>query len=195
MSFHTIGDSHAAAGWVRLSSVQTHCVGAWTAYAIGRDGLNRLNIEDIVKPGDSACFCFGEIDCRAHVHKHVDETDRPAWVIGRIVADYLHVIHRNMQLVGNLSGYLYSVPPAARSASSVVGSDYPFLGTDSDRAAYVTMFNDMQFHHGAFYGFRPIDVWHKYADSNGLLDRRFSTDGVHIHDPIHLREALTCYGL
>lgn len=195
MSFHTFGDSHAVAGWERIPGVITHSPGPITAYGVGRDGLAKMDIRGLVKPGDSICFCVGEIDCRAHIHKYVNERDPQEWVIGRVVSEYLNTIDQNMRLVSGVTAYLYSVPPAARSAGLNNDPQFPFVGSDTERAVYVKLFNDMQFYHGGFYGFKMFNVWEMYKDGDMLLDRGFSNDGVHIHDPVHLVRTMKAFGI
>jgi hypothetical protein len=195
MSFHTFGDSHALAGWERIPGVITHSPGPITAYAVGRDGLAKMDIRGFVKPGDSICFCVGEIDCRAHIHKYVTDHCPVEWVTGRVVSEYLNTIDQNMKLVEGVTAYLYSVPPAARSAGLNNDPQFPFVGTDNERAICVKYFNDMQFYHGSFYGFKAFNVWDHYRDNEMLLDRGFSRDGVHIHDPVHIIKTLHALGI
>ena len=77
MQIHTFGDSHSYSGWERIKNIKIniHHLGPILAYSFGRDGLSRNNIANScfnVNENDIVIFCFGEIDCRGHVHKHLE---------------------------------------------------------------------------------------------------------------------------
>jgi hypothetical protein len=72
MSIHTVGDSHSYYGW---SGIIHHHLGAVLCYSFGKEKLNKCDIRNFdIKDGDTVIFCFGEIDCRCHIHKHITET-------------------------------------------------------------------------------------------------------------------------
>ena len=75
IKFHTYGDSHASkhGSWDRVNLDEVNIVINWlgpkTMYSFGRDKemiIKRNEIGD----NDFVCFCFGEIDCRAHINKY-----------------------------------------------------------------------------------------------------------------------------
>jgi len=90
MTIHTFGDSHSYFGWDNIPNVKIHHLGPKLCYSIGRDGINikdnsnvcsfgknGITIKDnaVVKENDVVIFCFGEIDCRCHVHKYITPTN------------------------------------------------------------------------------------------------------------------------
>ena len=92
MKLHTFGDSHSCNGWNGLYNFNHH-LGPVLCYSIGKDGLNRLNITKFnVKNNDIIVFCFGEIDCRCHVHKHISEQKSYELIIDEIVNNYFNTI-------------------------------------------------------------------------------------------------------
>ena len=83
MSIHTIGDSHSSFG---LTGIIQHHLGPVLCYSFGKEKLNRCDIRKFnIKDGDTIVFCFGEIDCRCHIHKHITETTRYQDIINNIV--------------------------------------------------------------------------------------------------------------
>ena len=75
IKFHTYGDSHAGTfgSWDRVKvsgiDIVINWLGPKTMYSFGRDKemiIKRNEIGD----NDFVCFCFGEIDCRAHINKY-----------------------------------------------------------------------------------------------------------------------------
>lgn len=75
MSIHTFGDSHASdihSGWKDCDNIKAHHIGSILCYSFGKNNLKRCNIRRFnINDGDSVIFCFGEIDCRCHIHKHI----------------------------------------------------------------------------------------------------------------------------
>jgi len=93
MSIHTFGDSHSLCGWDGTGPV-THHLGPVLCYSFGKEKLNRCDIRNFnVNHGDAIIFCFGEIDCRADIHNHINETITYENVI---VKDYFAAIKLNV---------------------------------------------------------------------------------------------------
>ena len=80
-NIHTFGDSHSSNihshwGYINIPGINIKCnhIGSRLMYTFGKLGFNLLNIRNYgVKENDTVIFCFGEIDCRNHVHKHITE--------------------------------------------------------------------------------------------------------------------------
>jgi len=96
MTIHTIGDSHSYSGWF-YGDVVPHHLGPKLCYSFGRDKLNLCDIRNFdIKDGDTIIFCFGEIDCRCHVHKHITETTSYQDNIDEIIHNYIESIKLNL---------------------------------------------------------------------------------------------------
>ena len=97
---HTFGDSHASntiSGWKDCNDIITHHLGAKLCYTFGREILNLCDIRKYdINDGDSLIFCFGEIDCRCHVHKHITATTPYRNVIDSIIDSYITAININI---------------------------------------------------------------------------------------------------
>ena len=91
-------------------------------------------------------LCFGEIDCRCHVHKQrykdlQGENPRPyEEVIDEIIARYISHL-RAQTRPGNLPAgvkiFVFNVPPPAKGCDVAEVPEFPYIGEDSDRKSYV----------------------------------------------------------
>lgn len=105
---HCIGDSHSAVFsgkeemqpiWPQRSDditeyFKSYRIGPATAYQV-RNKIPIINdiISKTVKENDKVLFCFGEVDCRAHIKKQSDLQNRPINdVIKECVDRYFSVI-------------------------------------------------------------------------------------------------------
>ena len=104
-TIHTFGDSHACKefshwGSIKIDNVDIKCnhLRGRLMFTVGRLGLNLLNIKNCgVNEGDTVIFCFGEIDCRNHVHKHINSRISYKDVINSLVSNYINVINQNVR--------------------------------------------------------------------------------------------------
>ena len=190
---HTFGDSHSDAGWCAIKGVHTHPIGPLTCHRVGRDGLDAVNITGKVQPGDIAIFCFGEIDCRCHIGKF--NKDEIVFKIGSTVESYLETIRKNCYANPGINIGVMTVPPAAAKAGLKDAPDFPFIGTDEERASYVVCFNVLYRLWCKKLGFICVDVHSQYSDGDGMLNSQYSTDGVHITNPVFIIGELKRLGI
>lgn len=186
MSIHTFGDSHSANGW---SEVINHSLGPRLCYSFGRDKLNFFDINNFnIKENDTIIFCFGEIDCRCHVHKHINETTTYKDIINNIVDNYFEAIKlhiRNLQVkLKNVC--VYNVVPPVQKYNTYEQIAAPFLGNDEERKNYVLYFNKKLKEKCYENNYIFFDIYDKYIDKNGFLRKDLSDDNVHIKDGIYI---------
>ena len=133
------------------------------------------------------CFCWGEIDCRAHINKFPPYQD----TIDRLVERYLEAIKINWRPVRNV--WIYNVVPPARTRFEWEGQmidtpqnlSVPFVGTDEERLSYVRYMNKKLRESG--YTF--VDIYDKYCDKDGyLLTDNVASDFIHIMNPEPLKD-------
>lgn len=199
MNIHTFGDSHAGCGWNNIlktsklgSILNIHHIGAPLCYSFGKRGFEILNIKDynkIVK-NDIVIFSFGEIDCRCHIHKHISSTATYQMIIDEIVDNYLKAIQQNIAQFSKIYTCVYNIVPPIQKGRVQEYPAYPFLGTDEERKQYILYFNEQLKKKCPEYNFIFFDIYDKYTDSKGFLDKLKSDGAVHIRDPIYLEEFL-----
>lgn len=193
MYIHTIGDSHSASGW---SQVIIHHLGPVLCYSFGKEKLDRCDIRNMnINNGDTIVFCFGEIDCRCHVHKHINETTTYQEIINNIVNNYIEAIDLNITVselvLKNIC--IYNVVPPIQKYNTLENIEYPYLGTDDERKQYVLYFNEKLKEKCSEKKYVFIDIYDKYADENGFLRKELSDDNVHIKNGVYISEFIKLY--
>ena len=187
MVIHTFGDSHSYNGWGGIPNVNTHHLGPKLCFSIGRDGIN-IKDKYSVNNGHTVIFCFGEIDCRCHIHKHITKSSDYKQIIDTIVNNYFIQIKNAVDVFDNIKTVIYNVVPPIQKHKTGENPNYPYLGTDEERKAYVLYFNEKIQRKCLEYNFLFFDVYNKYTDSNGFLNKSLSDNNVHIRDGIYLKE-------
>lgn len=151
MNIHVFGDSHASNihshwGGINIPNVNIIChhIGGKLMYTFGRLGLNLLNIKNSgVKENDIVIFCFGEIDCRNHVHKHISKNLSYKDIINNLSISYFESIKKNISQYKNIKTCVYNIVPPVKYRDGITNSGHPFpyLGTDNERKEYYTYMN------------------------------------------------------
>lgn len=177
MILHTIGDSHALYGWPMILApgfeIRCHHLGARLMYSVSAGKLDR-EIRDRLEqllPGDAVCFCFGEIDCRAHAHEHG---------VSFLAGHYLD----------RLQWLLEGAPPGPRMVMGVVPPQREprpvHAGSAEERRGYVQFVNGELARLAPEYGFRFVNVYPGYSDGAGFMRADLAGHRGHIgaHEPL-----------
>jgi hypothetical protein len=180
MRIHTVGDSHCHCGWPAF--VTPHHLGAMLCYSFGKEKLDRCDLRDLdIEDGDTVIFCFGEIDCRAHIHKHITEEITYQDIIDELVTNYFEAIELNITTSGlklkNIC--VFNVVPPNQGGTKNhdwVGYSKP----DEKRKSFVEYFNQQLKVKCEEYGYLFFDVYDEYVDSAGFLNRALSDNHMHI---------------
>jgi hypothetical protein len=187
MVIHTVGDSHSYNGWVNIPNIQIHHLGPKLCFSIGRYGIN-INDDYNIHNGDTVIFCFGEIDCRCHIHKHITEDTDYKQIIDIIVNNYFKQIQTAVNTFNNINTVIYNVVPPTERHNTAENPLYPYLGTDDERKSYVLYFNEKLKQKCIEYNFLFFDIYNNYIDSNGFLDKSLSDGNVHIRNEVYLKQ-------
>lgn len=209
MSIHTFGDSHASninSGWKDCHNIKAHHLGAILCYSFGKEHLNRCDIRNFdIQDNDSVVFCFGEIDCRCHIHKHITAVKTYKMIIDEIVHNYIEAIKINLKncKVKLKHICIYNVVPPVKKnipffmfglkPNIVENPEFPFLGSDEERKKYVLYFNIALKKKCQENNFIFFDVYDSYCDNNGYLNNKFSDGNVHIKNGIFIKKFITTY--
>ncbi len=182
---HTVGDSHSANGW---TGVVSHHMGPLLCYSFGKEPLNRIDIRHFnLSEGDTLIFCLGEIDCRCHIHKHINESKTYQEIIDSIVENYFDAIQIN-QITNplNIRISIFNVVPPVEGHNTVENPEFPYLGTDEERKSYVLYFYNRLKDKCQERGYLFFDVYKCYVDEVGFLRKDLSDGNVHIRDGTYL---------
>jgi hypothetical protein len=185
-TIHTFGDSHSYFGWNNVPNINTHHLGPKLCFSIGRDGINISNYG--VKENDIVVFCFGEIDCRCHIHKHINNDTTYKQIIDEIVDKYFFQINMNMSLYKNIKMCVYNVVPPIEKHNTGENPDFPYLGSDEERKSYVLYFNEKLKEKCKDNNYIFFDIYDKYIDNNGFLSKTLGDGCVHIKNGIFIEK-------
>lgn len=174
---YTVGDSHCWHAWLKIPGVITNTMGPMLMHSFG---LSKSIIVNNFPKEASVVFCWGEIDCRCHVHKYQPWQE----TIDILVKNYLDTIRLNSEI--NKKILIYNVVPPPHREKASENAAFPFLGSDQERLSYVLYINKKLKESE----FTFIDVYDKYADKDGFLNMSLSDNHVHIEDPIFIIEWL-----
>jgi hypothetical protein len=192
MKIYTFGDSHAVSGWKELYDILNdylllYGIGPRLCYSFGRDGLDLLNIREAnVQNDDIVIFCFGEIDLRCNIQKYITKENTYDKIIDTMVEKYFVAIEKNVKQFEHLNICIYNVVPTVQKYNTFEYPNHPFMGTDEERKIYVKYFNSKCKEYCNKYGYTFFDVYHKYCDRNGYLNKEYSDDNVHIEKSIFI---------
>ena len=195
-TIHTFGDSHSVFGWKNCRNVESHHIGAILCYSFGQEKLNRCDISNFdLKYNDSVVFCFGEIDCRCHIHKHVTDEKSYKMIIDEIVYNYTQAIKMNIDhcKIKLKNVCIYNVVPPIQKHTAYDNPKYPFIGSDEDRKKYVLYFNKCLKKECEKNKWFFFDVYNSYVNKNGFLNKKFSDGSVHIKDGRFLNQVINNY--
>ena len=176
-TIYTVGDSHCWHAWVKVPNVITTCIGPMLMYSFGRD-KPILSDAYLLPKDDIVCFCWGEIDCRCHVHL------RQPWqqTIDDLVAKYFEAIDLNVVGKDPSLVWIYNVVPPIRDAGESPG--FPFIGTLEERVEYVRYMNKKLSE--TKYTF--IDLQDEYANADGVMKDGVSDLHVHVEDETPIKK-------
>lgn len=166
-------------------------------YSVGASGEIVVNSRKLSN-GDVVIFCFGEIDCRCHIHKFVNaEKDNINAVIEHVVMLYIQTVNKNINTYSNVNvaTFIYSVPPPIRKAEGQENNEFPFLGTDEDRKSYHQHMNEILRKKCSENNIGFFDVYKEYSDSEGYMIKALSDGICHISNPIYIEQKLKDYGI
>ena len=190
---HTFGDSHADGhhshwGYIRLPgiNIKTHHLGGKLMYTFGKLKFNVLNIKNYdVCENDIVVFCFGEIDCRYHVHKHITNEHSYIEIIDDITDNYFNAIKQNVEQYNNIKTCVYNVIPPTRGFTVDSDHPYPFLGSDEDRKMYYKYMNEKLKELCKAYNYYFFDIYDACCDDKGFLKSEYSDGNVHLRNTEH----------
>ena len=164
-------------------------MGPVLCYSFGKEKLNRCDIRNFnIQNGDTVVFCFGEIDCRCHVYKHINETTTYQYIIDNIVDNYFEAIKINI-VTSELklkNVCVYNIVPPIQRYNTHENPEYPYLGNDEERKEYTLYFNKKLKEKCAENNYIFFDIYDKYIDENGFLRKDLSDDNVHIRNGIYI---------
>ncbi len=187
---YVIGDSHSntfCIGSGQSPKVRTLNIGPRTLHSVGINGFE-MGFDDYYIPRNEVqreglwVLAFGEIDCRCHIWKQINENGRDEdEVLATVVNNLFDVMEKSQhQDFG-----VMSIVPAIRYFGgnydpSRFQEQYPVIGPDEDRLRYVLKLNKMLKTKCEENEMIYVDVHSLYCDEDGYLIKELSDGEVHI---------------
>ena len=198
MKIYVFGDSHAGSFGVHPDIIATP-TGPSSMYLIGKEGdvLFADIIKVLIKDKRLAyegtwILSFGEIDTRCTIYNQVREKGRNEdEITSKLVDDYIKKVKPFYETISISS----IVPPVNYSTIGYLDPTWPFIGPIEDRARYVKKINAYLKTKCAENNIPYVDLYKYYADQNGYMDEKYSTDRVHITDSKFILQAIQEAGL
>lgn len=191
MRIHTVGDSHSHCAWPDY--VIPHHLGAILCYSFGKEKLERCDLRDLdIEEGDTVIFCFGEIDCRCHIHKYITEDVTYQNIIDEVVTNYFEAIEITTSKIKLKNIGVYNVVPPNNGGTSPrdwAGHSKP----EEQRKRFVEYFNQQLKLKCEEYGYWFVDIYDKYTDDTGWLNPSMSDGHMHIDYGLPLYEHMEAY--
>ena len=192
---HPIGDSHAWHAWIRVPGALPYEAGPMTLYHFG---VYKPIMTANIPLEDPVVFCWGEIDCRCHIHNHPPYEE----CIKKLVEGYRVVIKLNMAGRNPKKAWVYNIVPPPHVGlgypipSSMMYPTFPFAGNDNDRLLYVKTMNQELKKMCEEEGFLFMDLYNNYCDAEGFMsgDLAASSDHIHVENEKPILEWIEAYG-
>jgi len=203
MIIHCIGDSHAnffsgsdeiQPEWPapgiknRLPFFRSYRIGPVLAYKLreyGTTTMGREKLENLLSgldTGSYVMFCFGEIDCRAHIVRQSQKQGRPPEaVVQEVVERYFSII-----LETRRSGFeplIWNVIPSAPTKINdriTVPPQYLFHGSCEERNRITRVFNRELKQKADKASIRFLDIFDELLLADGSVDRSYFSDEIHL---------------
>jgi glycosyltransferase involved in cell wall biosynthesis len=151
-----------------------------TMHRIGRDGIIPKHRASHNSEDSTFVFVYGEVDCRAHMKRHIDAGRTAEKICDTLVTAYFKTIKSNITTYKSI--IVVGVPPPADKADHTHTHKpiIPFLGTNAERVEYTRLLNARIeaacFEHGYMF-FAPFE---NYTRADGCLEYSLSDGCIHI---------------
>lgn len=176
IKIHAIGDSHVIYNFAVYPECKIHYVGAYSVFHLIK---NRFDLGDYgILPGQKVMFVFGEIDCRTIIGS-LSNRIPPEELAKYLAGEYLKALNDICKPNDIEAAIVLPVPPFPKNVST--DTDFPVVGSLPDRVMYTRLFcaalRDLK-GKGCVTGI--IDAYAPFVDDNGVMDRYFASDEVHL---------------
>jgi tetratricopeptide (TPR) repeat protein len=170
---------------------KTYRLGPHTAFNIARRwAVIETILTQNVQSDDHVMFCFGEVDCRAHLLKQSELQQRPLdELIDECVQRYFRIFLAAQPLGFKLMAW--NVPPAARN--EVICGEYSSYGTTQQRNDITRKFNRMLELRCRDNDILFISIFDRLVETDGLAYSYYYMDDIHLSQramPFALQELM-----
>ena len=186
------GDSHANTNFKNLKCYNFF-ESSITMHRIGRDD-KIINFDNRMHNSDSILIiCYGEVDCRCHIHQQIKLGRQEDIIISELVVNYFNTLKKNIVVYKKII-VCAIVPPMNKSKFEEIHGpithEYPFLGDDDERILYTQKMNKLIQQKCVIYDYIYFDPFEKYTDQDGCLKYELSDTICHIKNNEYIIEGI-----
>jgi len=139
-----------------------------------------------IKDGDAVLFAFGEIDCRL-IFAYTGYSEIWQEMVNVAVPNYFEAIKNNVEKFNHLHTMVFNIIPSTNDINMGLS---PKEGTGETRKLINLYVNNKIKEYCEKYNYIFFDIYDKYCDENGYLNRELSDDSFHVGNPIYYIEFL-----
>jgi hypothetical protein len=187
------GDSHANFCFKNLNlDHKNYFSPSVTMFRIGRDNSIINFNKDEIHENDVTILVYGEVDCRCHLQRQINDGRNEDDIINELVNSYFQTI-KNNTFDKNLKIIIVGVIPPTKkceqeSINGPITHDFPFIGSDEDRVRYTNKVNKKLEEHAINNKYIYFNPYSYYAREDGTLNFELSDLNVHLGDNSHFLE-------
>lgn len=175
------GDSHAHFCFSGVARARVGWMGPVTMHRVGRDGSFVFQqASESLGSERNVVFCFGEIDCRAHIRKIADRTGMPVEAVIHDVTERFGATLKSFRALDGRTVFVCGVVPPNGHMPAV----YPFNSL-TDQIALVRHFNAALTDMCRANAFRFVDLYTPFSNADGLLPREWSDENIHLNSSLY----------
>lgn len=181
---HIYGDSHAFFSFKNLKLAhKDHHQASITIFRVGRDNQIIKFDNNIINENDIIVLSYGEVDCRCHIQRQINNGRNEDDIINELVDKYFLTIRNNVTKKCKII-IVGIIPPTKQNDYETINGpilhEFPFVGDDTNRVRFTQKMNnalkDKCLINNTIY-FNPYDYCTR---SDGTLDYDFSDRCVHL---------------
>jgi hypothetical protein len=179
------GDSHANFSFKNLKlDNKNYFYPSITMFRIGRDNsIINFNKDEICK-NDIIILSYGEVDCRCHIQRQINNGRIEDDIINELVNNYYqtiinNIVNKNVKII-----IVGIIPPTKQydfeSLYGPILHEFPFIGKDEDRVRYTIKLNKKLEEFALNNDYIYFNPYSYYTRDDGTLKYELSDSNVHL---------------
>ena len=154
-------------------------------FRIGRDNTIINFNKNEVTTKDLVCLVYGEVDCRCHIQRQINNGRNEDDVINELVNNYFRTIKNNVN--DNVKVIIVGVIPPTKQNDyerihGPILHEFPFIGKDEERVRYTQKVNILCEELSKSNGYIYFNPYSYYTREDGTLKYELSDSIVHLGD-------------
>lgn len=140
-----------------------------------------------IKEDDAVIFGFGEIDCRM-IFSFSGYSKTWKDMVDIAIPNYFEAIKANVEKFNHLNTMVLNIIPATKD--QYIHPQFRGGSPETSRKEVTLYMNNLMKELCDKYNYTFFNVYDKYCDEEGYLNRKLSDDSFHIYNPIYYYEFL-----